>query len=140
MRTKLFIDTNVMLDLLGDRHPFYEPASEIATLADQGEIIITVSPISFTTINYFLSKFESSQVAIEKLRKFKVLCEVCQINELTIEKALNSEFVDFEDATQYYCALNAKSDIIITRDIKHFKKSEIPIMTPDEYLASYNLS
>ncbi|MEO7283841.1 PIN domain-containing protein, partial [Gelidibacter sp.] len=57
MTKRLFIDTNVMLDLLGERPPFYEPIAKIATLAEKGKVTMVVSPISFATVNYFISKF-----------------------------------------------------------------------------------
>lgn len=133
---KLFLDANIVLDLLAERELFYKDAALIATLADLGEIKIVVSPISFATVNYFLTKFENTKIALDKLRKFKVISEICQINELIVEKSLNSDFTDFEDALQYFSALEAKCDYIITRNGKDYKKSSIPVMTANEYLKS----
>lgn len=136
MKRRLFIDTNIILDLLGNRQPFYESIAKIATLADKKQVTLVVSPISFATVNYFLSKFESPKVAKEKLRKFKIISEVCKLDEYTIEKGLNSSFNDFEDALQYISAIDSNCEIIITRNGKDFKKSLIPVMTADEYLNS----
>tara|TARA_B100000949_G_C14177375_1_gene405923 strand:- start:177 stop:599 length:423 start_codon:yes stop_codon:yes gene_type:complete len=136
MRKRLFIDTNVMLDFLGERQPFYQPIAKLATLADKGKVEIFVSPISFATVNYFLSKSESSKVAMKKLRKFKILSRICKLDEHTIEKGLNSSFKDFEDSLQYFSAVDSDCEIIITRNGKDFKKSLIPVMTAEEYLNS----
>ncbi|RMA67524.1 type II toxin-antitoxin system VapC family toxin [Ulvibacter antarcticus] len=136
MSKRLFIDTNVMLDLLGERKLFYEPIAKIATLADKDELTLVVSPISFATVNYFLAKYENSKSAIEKLRKFKIICEICKVDEPIIEKGLNSSFKDFEDSLQYFSAIDSNCDVIITRNGKDFKKSVIPVMTADEYLKS----
>lgn len=136
MSSRLFIDTNVMLDFLGERALFYEPIAKIATLAEKEKLTMVLSPISFATINYFLSKYESAQKAREKLRKFKILCEVCTIDEQTIEKALTSSITDFEHALQYFGATGSECDIIITRNGKDFKKSLLPVMTPKEFLSS----
>lgn len=136
MKKKIFIDTNVMLDFLGERQPFYENAAKLATLADKGKLKIVVSPISFATVNYFLAKFETSKIAKEKLRKFKIISDICKLDEHTIEKGLNSSFKDIEDALQYFCAIDADCDIIITRNGKDFKESLIPVMTAGEYLSS----
>jgi predicted nucleic acid-binding protein len=136
MSKKLFIDTNVMLDLLGERAPFYEPIAKIATLSEKGIVTMVVSPISFATVNYFLSKFENSVIAREKLRKFSIISDICVLNEQTIEKGLNSSIKDFEDALQYFSATESECDIIITRNSKDFKKSLIPVMTADEFLNS----
>ena len=136
MRKRIFLDTDIVLDFLGEREPFYEPIAKIATLADKGELTMIVSPISFATVNYFLSKYESPEIAREKLRKFKILCEVCSLNEQTIEKGLNSSIRDFEDALQYFSATESECDLIITRNGKNFKKSLLPVMTANEFLQS----
>ncbi|RUA34000.1 MAG: PIN domain nuclease [Bacteroidetes bacterium] len=136
MKDKLFIDTNVMLDFLGERYPFYDSVARLSTLADLGQLTMVVSPISFATVNDLLSKYESPQVAKDKLRKFKILSEVCKLDEHTIEKGLNSSFKDFEDSLQYFSAINSRCNIIITRNGKDFKESLIPVMTAEEYLNS----
>jgi predicted nucleic acid-binding protein len=132
--SRIFLDTNVILDLLGERVPYYDSIAKVATLADQKKLAIIVSPLSFTTVNYVLNKYESSESVLNKLRKFKIICEVCEVNEETIDKALNSNFKDYEDAVQYFSALQSNCSIIITRNGKDFKNSKIPIMTAGEYL------
>ncbi|MGI0105144.1 type II toxin-antitoxin system VapC family toxin [Salinimicrobium sp. WS361] len=136
MKKRLFLDTNVILDLLGERNPFYDSIAKVASLADKEELTLVVSPISFATLNYFISKFESAKIAQEKLRKFKIICEICKLDEHIIEKGLNSDFKDFEDALQYFSATDSDCDIIITRNGKDFKKSLLPVMSADEYLQS----
>lgn len=134
--SRIFLDTNVILDLLGDRVPFFDSIAKVATLADQKKITLIVSALSFMTIDYVLNKYETPESVLNKLRKFKIICEVCEVNEETIDKALNSNFKDFEDAVQYFIALQSNSSIIITRNGKDFKNSTIPIMTAQEYLSS----
>lgn len=136
MSKRIFIDTNVMLDFLGERKPFYESIAKIATLGEKGKLTLVVSPISFATVNYFLSKFENSKIAKEKLRKFKIISKICSLDEQTIEKGLNSSFKDFEDALQYFSATESDCEVIITRNGKDFKKSLLPVMTPNEFLKS----
>ena len=134
--SRIFLDTNVILDLLGERVPFFDSIAKVATLADQKKLTLVVSPLSFTTIDYVLNKYESSESVLNKLRKFNIICEVCEVNEETIDKALNSSFKDFEDALQYFTALQSNCSVIITRNGKDFKHSTIPIMTAEEYLSS----
>jgi len=140
MNKRVFIDTNIILDLLGERDPFYEASAKLASLADKGIILLVVSPISFATVNYFLSKFESPKIAKEKLRKFKVLCEVSTIDEEIIEKGLSSNFKDFEDSLQYFSALDSECEIIITRNAKDFQKSSLPVMTAAQFLNSFSMN
>lgn len=133
---RLFLDTNVMLDFLGERDPFYVSAAKIATLADKRSLQIIVSALSYATISYILTKYDGLEKTKDKLRKFRVISEICELDEVIIEKGLNSDFSDFEDSLQYFSALRTECDIIITRNGKDFKKSEIPVMSPDEFLNS----
>lgn len=136
MKDKLFLDTNVILDLLGERQLFYEPAAKILSLADKGQIKLVASALSFSTIFYLLSRFEDVEIVKEKFRKLKVLVETADLTDKIIEKGLVSEFSDFEDALQYHCALETGCKIIITRDSKGFKSSVLPVLSPVEYLKS----
>lgn len=125
-----------MLDLLGEREPFYDSIAKIATLVDKGKITMVASALSYATVSYFLVKFENQEKAKDKLRKFKIISKICDLDEVIIEKGLNSNFTDFEDSLQYFSALKSDCDILITRNGKDFKDSQIPIMTADEYLTS----
>lgn len=136
MIPRLFIDTNVMMDLLGERIPHYDSIAKIATIADKGKIKMVVSAFSYPTVYYLLSKFESSEKVTEKLRKFRIISEMSDLDEITIDKGLASDFKDFEDALQYHCALKADCDILLTRNAKDFKESSIPVMSADEFLQS----
>jgi len=114
MKDKLFLDTNVVIDLLGEREPFYESVAKIATLADKGKIQLIVSALTYSTVFYLLSKFEDKEVVKEKMRKFKVIAETSDLTDKVIDKGLASKFRDFEDSLQYYCAIGAESSILIT--------------------------
>lgn len=132
----LFVDTNLMMDLLGERVPYYDSIAKVATLADKGKVKMVVSAFSYPTVYYLLSKFESSENVKEKLRKFRIISEVSDLDEITIEKGLESDFRDFEDALQYHCALKADCDILLTRNGKDFKNASIPVMSAEEFLQS----
>ncbi|MFB2118848.1 type II toxin-antitoxin system VapC family toxin [Parapedobacter sp. 2B3] len=134
--SRIFWDTNIVLDLLAERHPYYEPAAKLATLADQGRVILVCSALTFATAHYLLSKFGNAVRAKESLRKFKVICEVCPIDEAIVEKGLNADFTDFEDSLQYYSAIKANCGVIITRNAPDFKLADIPVMNAQEYLSS----
>ena len=137
MKTTLFLDANVVIDLLGERDPFYKAVAWIATLADRGEINLVVSALTYSMVFYLLSKFEDREVVKEKIRKFKVIAETSDLTDKIIDKGLNSKFSDFEDALQYHCALMMNCDMVITRNGKDFKGSEIPVLSPDEFLVYY---
>lgn len=136
MKDKVFLDTNVVVDLLGERYPYYYAAARIATLADKGKIELFVSGLTYSTVYYLLSRFEDREQVIEKIRKFKLIAQTSDLTDNIIDKGLISKFNDFEDALQYYCALKMNCKILITRNGKDFKESEIAVLTPDEYLQS----
>lgn len=136
----LFLDTNIVLDFLGERVDFYKPAAKIMTLADTKKVNIFTSPSSISNAYYILSKYESPKVALEKLRLFKVLCQISIMDDKVIEKALHSDFRDFEDSMQYHSALASNSDIIITRNEKDFKSALIPVMNAESFLTLYKKS
>lgn len=131
---KIFIDTNLIIDFLGEREPFYENVARILTLADKKKIKIYTSPIAISTTYYILSKYDGTKIALEKIRKFKLLCDISIMNDEVIEKAIASDFKDFEDAMQYFSAIATNCEIIITRNEKDFKRALIPILNPESYL------
>lgn len=133
---RLFLDTNVVLDFLAERHPFYESVVQIMSLAELGKVTIAASALSYATMDYFLSRAIGAEGSKDSLRKFRAISEISGVDESIIDKGLNSGFADFEDSLQYFCALQASCSIIITRNGKDFKKSVLPVMTPDEYLRS----
>ena len=131
---RIFLDTNIVIDFLGERKPFYESIAKILTLADNKIINIFTSPITISTTYYILTKYEGSKVALEKIRKFKLLCDISIMNSEVIDKAINSGFTDFEDAMQYFSAITTNCDLIITRNEKDFKSALIPVLNCEGYL------
>ena len=131
---KIFLDTNIVIDFLGERANFYQPSAKILTLADQKKIEIYTSPTSISNTYYLLSRFENTKIALEKIRKFKVLCSISMMDDEVIEKAINSNFKDFEDAMQYFSALASNCDLIVTRNEKDFKNALIPVLNGESYL------
>jgi predicted nucleic acid-binding protein len=132
---KLLIDTNIVIDLLAKREPFYDDAAKLFSLADKKKINLSVSSLTFANTNYILQKSESTSITREILRKFKILTTVLTLDEKVIDLALNDKvFADFEDAIQYYSAIENNQDIIITRNLKDFKSSKLPVMTASEFL------
>lgn len=133
----LFIDTNIVIDLLAKRPLFYIEAAQLFSLADRGEVKLLVSALTFANTNYILSKLQNSIDARVILSKFKVLVSVTPLNDKIIELALNDvDFPGFEDGLQYYSALENEVDTIITRNLKDFKASKVPVMTAQSYLSS----
>ena len=133
--TRLFLDTNIVVDLLEGREPFCYDAAQLFTMAHDKKVQLLVSPMTFSTASFLLRKHgpEGVRILLSNLRQ---LVSVTISDEQTVDDSIASQFRDFEDAMQYYTALNAKSEIIITRNGKDFTASKLPIMTASEYLTS----
>ena len=134
---KLFLDTNIILDLLAYRMPFYTEAAQLFSLADKKEIKLSISFLSLADIHYIMTKQTSSIEVRKILRKFKVLVNVLPLDDKILDLALNSDFHDFEDAIQYFTAIENDQDVIITRNQSDFKESKIPVMTAGEFLKTF---
>jgi len=130
----VFVDTNIIIDLLAKRELFYEDAQGLFTLSDKKEIQLYISSLSFANAYYSIVKHHKDIDAKKYLAKFKVLVKVLPLDDKAIELALASDFNDFEDGLQYFVAMDNESDIIITRNKKDFKNSKIPVMTAGEYI------
>ncbi len=133
---RIFADTDILLDLLAEREPFYEYAALLFSQADRKSIEIAVSSLSFATLNYLLSKIYSGEQAKMKLLKFKTLVKVLPVSDKIVELALSSDFKDFEDALQYYTATEHSIKVLLTRNLKDFRKAEITVLTAQQFLKS----
>lgn len=134
---KVFVDSDIILDLLSQREPYYIYAAKLFTLIDQQEIIAFTSPPVFANLHYLLKKLTSNLSALKSLRKLKTLMNILPIDERVIEQALNSEFKDFEDAIQYFTAVNNGINLILTRNKIDYKKSKITISTAEEFIKTW---
>jgi predicted nucleic acid-binding protein len=127
-----FIDTNILLDFLADRKPYSDQAAIIFENQQQGKLNLYVSAISFNNLYYVICKIEGHKTAIKLLKELTDIVTIIPLEQSIIQNSLESNFSDFEDAIQYYSALKTKNvKGIITRNTKDFKKSELPILTPE---------
>ena len=138
--TRIFIDSDIILDLLAEREPHYIFAAKLFTLVDLQKITAFTSPIVFANLHYLLKKKTSNSSALKNLRKLKTLINILPVDERVIEQSLNSEFNDFEDAIQYFTAVNNGIKLLITRNKADYKKSKISIADAEEFLKSWYLT
>ncbi len=135
----IFLDTNVIIDFLADRRPFSLTAAEIFNASLSGNVKIYISSVSYNNIYYILRQSLSHNQTKKLLEELSEMTEIVDVTKAIIKKSLKSEFRDFEDAIQYNCALTInKIDFIVTRDSKDFKKSSLPVMTPQEAISIIN--
>ena|SRR3989338_5498781 len=134
---RVFLDTNILLDVFLEREPFCLPAQKIWVLSEKKKIKAAISALSVSHVYFIIQKLSSRDKAglavIALLKMFKIL----EVNSQIIRKAHQSHFPDFEDAIQYFCALKFRSQAIVTRDPDGFIDSVIPVLDPVLYLSGH---
>lgn len=132
---KILIDTDVILDFFFDREPFAKYATEILNLCEEKKINGSVTPVIISNVYYLLRKTTKHTIVIEKLKQLLNIIDVIKMDKNVVLNALNSEFKDFEDALQNFSAIEKGNiRVIVTRNIKDFKKSDLAVLTPETYL------
>jgi predicted nucleic acid-binding protein len=135
-KDKIFLDTDVVLDHLADRQPFAEYAHRLFALAETGKLTVCISSLSFSNLYYILRKLKGHPDALALLGKLKLLVRVSAVAEAEIQSALSSSFKDFEDAIQHFGAkAEGRLSAIVTRNKADYAASEIPVLSPEEFLA-----
>ncbi|MBM4041494.1 MAG: PIN domain-containing protein [Planctomycetes bacterium] len=133
----VFVDTNVLLDVLDEREPFCEEAFKVWTLADEGHIRAFVSAISFTNIYYLTRKDRGRAEADRAMRLLRDSFEPVPLDEPLLNQAIDSGHDDLEDAVQFCSALRCGAECLVTRNPQHFPSEDISVLTPAEFLAAY---
>ncbi|MEZ4933979.1 MAG: PIN domain-containing protein [Saprospiraceae bacterium] len=137
MAQKVFVDTNIIVDFLMKREPFDIPAALLFNKADLGEIEACVSASVFPFLFYLLTKsLRSKKDAWQTFNKFRLLVSPLPVDAKVVDLSLASDFKDLEDAMQYQIALQNNVSVFLTRNLKDFEKSAIPVMTAETFLKS----
>jgi len=134
MNSKIFIDSDIILDLLCKRVPHYEYAAEVFTLGDYRKIELVTTSVVYANVFYLLRKILGIEKAKEYLRKLRIMVGVIPVDEKIVDLALNSKFSDFEDGLQYFTARENGITILLTRNIRDYKEDDIVVQTPEEFI------
>lgn len=135
---KLFVDTNVVLDLLQYREPWVRDTLVLFQMAKDKKVELVVTDLTFINVVYIAGKNFDKKKLYETLTGLKKLVSVISIGNACIEQALNGSFTDFEDAVQYFAAKREKVDFILSRDTNGFNMSDIPVMNVSEFLDDFS--
>lgn len=132
---KVLIDSDIILDFFFDREPFAQFATEVFVRCESQQLIGYTTPVVISNVYYLLSRTAKHEVIVDKLKQLLSILEITAMNKEVVMAALNSEFKDFEDALQN-CAAQNQGDIpiLLTRNIKDYKKSELAVLSPEMYL------
>lgn len=133
----LFLDSDVLIDVLLNREPHATLGSKVMELSEKGVVRLITSPLCIANSHYMISKVVGSQRSKTALREVLNIVELVPMPGSVVTDALDSSITDFEDAIQMFTASLAKADVILTRNIKDFKQSPIPVLTPSQFLAAF---
>jgi len=132
----IFVDANIILDVLLKREHLYEASSDVLGLAEKKEVVLKTSVLSYGVIFYFVKKGLSMPEFLKRMKHLRSIVGVLPNNEGAVDFALNSGFSDLEDAMQNQIAESNGLRTIITRNKRDFRKSNLAILTPEEFLAT----
>jgi predicted nucleic acid-binding protein len=135
----VFLDTNILLDIIEGRQKFLLASSNVFDLGVKGKVQMFVTPLTFANCVYTARKNVGYEKAISGLRTLKSFVKTATMDDNQVNDALNSGMPDFEDMLQYEAALASKCDVIVTRDKRrHFPENGIvPILSPEDFLNEY---
>ena len=131
---KVYLDTNILIDFVCKRVPFYEDAKRLFALGSIGQFDLVTSSLSIVNTIYIGRKYE---LPIDKQRIKSILSfvTVCDLQADVVIKSLDSDWQDYEDSVQSMTAMDTFANCIITRNKKDFRKSVIPVYTIDELMS-----
>ncbi len=132
----ILIDLNILLDVLQKREPFYDTSANLLAAVETGRVGGYVAAHSITTLFYLVRKDRGMAEAKAVITNLLQFLKIASVDQVTIEQALNLEYPDFEDAVQMMSAVQCKVNCLVTRNVKDYQPSLLPVMQPVEYLAS----
>jgi predicted nucleic acid-binding protein len=136
MTEKIFIDTDIILDVLAERDDFAEAAAEVFELGHVNKIELFTTAVVLANVFYMLRKTSGIEKARKNLQKLRLIIHVLPIDEAVVDLSLNSQFTGFEGGLQYFTARANNISKLITRNIKHYKVDDMIIETAEEYITS----
>lgn len=138
MASSYFLDSDIILDFLLKRLPFNIGAKQIFQLSLNNRVKVFVSSLAIANVHYMCNKAVGKEESLLLLEELTDLVEILSVGEKEIFSAMKSGFPDFEDAIQHFAALqDPQIQGIITRNIVDYRKSQLPIFSPESFLALF---
>jgi predicted nucleic acid-binding protein len=132
---RVLIETNILLDFLLQREPFFQDAELLFEAIDNSRVIGYITATTITDIFYIARRQTGSiEQARQAVLEILTVMMICPVNRVILESAFNSGLADFEDAIQIFCAVDQGLDAIITRDTQGFLGSSISVLSIQDLL------
>lgn len=134
---RIFVDSDVILDLLTKREPHYLFAAQLFSLVEENKITAYTSPIVIANIYYILTKLTNRTQSLKQIKKIMSFFKIAPVDEQIMKLAYDSGFNDFEDAIQYYAAKKYSIPIFVTRNKNDYNVKDISVCNAEEYMKMY---
>ncbi len=134
MIKKLFIDSDIILDIILKREPFFSDSQKLLSLIERNYFSGFTSSLIVANCYYIISSNKDKETALEAISKIRSILNVLPFTDKEIGESLSSSIKDFEDGVQYFIALNNRIDNLITRNISYYRGLDINILTPKDFL------
>jgi predicted nucleic acid-binding protein len=131
---RVLLDSDVALDFLLKREPFFEVAGELFELIAQGACSGYISGITPVNVFYLMRKAKGVDTARRAIGDLLIAVRVCPITQAVLEAAFALPFTDYEDAVQHASAASAGLDAIVTRNLDDYKNAALPVYSPADFL------
>lgn len=132
----VFLDTNILMDVLTDRHPWYVCSARVWAMVEQGRVRGLISVISFNNVYYIVRRLRDRRTADLAMTILRDLFVPVALDKSILDQAIDARTADFEDAIQYFSAMQAGAGCLVTRNPRHFPGKDLPVLTPEEFLAT----
>jgi predicted nucleic acid-binding protein len=133
---RLFLDIDVVLDVLADREPWVEHSAAVLSLLDAADVDGLIAAHSVTTLYYLTSRHLGHKRAVSALIELLEHLTVTPLDEDVLLRALSLGWDDVEDAVQGISAQRANADYIVTRNPSDFEAASVVVVTPKQLLAT----
>jgi predicted nucleic acid-binding protein len=134
---RIFLDANVLVSVLNKEYPLFPLSARVLSLSENSKYQVYTSPLCLAIAYYFAEKKSGKSMAKKKLALMIENLRITKLTEETTRLAAKSNMDDFEDALQYYSALDSKCECIITENIKDFYKCDLEVLDCEQFLASW---
>jgi predicted nucleic acid-binding protein len=134
MTEKLFIDSDIILDLVLKREPFFNDSQRLLSLIERNYFSGFTSSLILANCYYIITGNKDKKTALKTISKLRSVLNVLPFTDKEIGESLNSSIADFEDGVQYFIALNNGINTLITRNISDYKGLDINVLTPKDFL------
>jgi predicted nucleic acid-binding protein len=135
---RVFIDTNIFLDILFRREQFVDDALSIFDMAVDGQIVLLISDLSIANIKYITRKEIPTEEFYNLIQIFRPIFTIVPLGAEVIDKAISLRASDFEDALQYFSAVQAEADCLVTRNIKDYGFANMEVLDSKTFVDKYH--